>query len=972
MESVTRHTELDAYLDQALTLPPGERARYLAALAGTHPELQRELLRLIDEAEAFDRALAPTATAAARADAHSRPASALDGLLIGAWRLLHKVGAGGMGEVYRAERADGRYEQIVAVKLLRVDALHGLPRFESERRILAQLEHPGIARLYDAGVTDSGRPYIVMEWVAGIDLVSWCTQQAVDLPARLQLFLQICEAVSWAHRHLLVHRDIKPANVLVTADGRAKLLDFGIAKQLAGDGEQTVNTPLTPAYAAPEQLTGEPVTTATDVYALGVVLYQLLTGRLPWPGDGGSLAAVLKRLHEAPIPAPSRVAPPDAPVPARALRGDLDAIVGRALRKDPAARYADARALADDIRRHLDHQPVQARSGARSYVLRRYLRRHWLAFATTAAVFTAMAVALAAISWQARRARLEAQRAEAVQGFMVDLFSTNSSRQADPVKARQTSARELLDIGARRIEDRLGDAPENKLALLRLFGNLYGEFALSSEQLPVRRQAVALSRRLYGDDSPELAGDLVSLARTVGDHDQADALIAEAGAILDRRRDHRSFLRGQQLLAAAVNNESNDPEQARASATQAVDILQASADSAELAEALYIIGTTLCSDGDYAGAIAPLKRAIEVSIRAQGIPNPKLSVYYEQLGTAQGFTLQYADAEASIASAIEQAHENKAEYDYDRVRAQTTMAVVLFNEDQPVRSLAFAEQAKADAPPASEGSDAALLRAYIFDTASRTRLAAGEPDGALADAQVSVRLARLHDPQGVVLVSALQRQAAALGELGRGAEAGRAVQEAAEVLRRIRPEPSRLTTWLQIDIAVDQNQLEQARTLFTTLPPGGGDPQTVTPKAYSRNLVAARIDLAAGDHEAAARLAAAAVEQARASKQAAYLGLEIADGQLLEGLARLRGGDAAAAKPLLADALATRLQLYLPTNPKIAEAQAALAECALALGQRDEARQLAAAAEAIARRHSSLSVRYRDPLQRLRRKLAAL
>ncbi len=962
-----RWAELEALFDDAIELADEARARYLSELATRRPELHAELIRLLSAADAPSPRFEASAVDALR-PAALRLARDAGGQQIGAWKLIERIGSGGSGEVYRAERADGRYAQTVAVKLLRREAIDTLPRFEAEQRILARLEHPGIARLYDAGVADDGRPYTVMEWVEGTDLTRWCAQHAADLPMRLALFLQICTAVSWAHRHLLVHRDLKPANLRVTPDGQVKLLDFGIAKQLDDDATHTVNAPLTLAYAAPEQLRGDAATTATDVYALGVILFELLTGRVPWAGDGAGLAAAARRLLDAPLPLPSRAPHADSgPVPRAQLRGDLDAIVARALRAEPDARYVDARALADDVRRHLDHEPVLARSGSRSYVLRRSLRRHWLAWSAATIVFVTMAAAIGGVSWQARKARLEAQRAAAMQDFMVDLFRTNSSRQADPVKARQTTARELLDIGARRIENGLADAPENKLALLRLFGGLYGEFALSSEQLPVRKQAVELSRSVYGQGSPELASDLIALARAVGDHDEANRLIAQAAAILDGRQDTQSFLRGQQLLAFAVNNESNDPEGAQQAARRAVAILQGFPESAELAEALYTLGTTLCSQGDYFAGIEPLQRAVAVSIAAQGVPNPRLSVYYEQLGNAQSFTLRYADAEASIARAIEQAHENKAEYDYDRVRAQTTMAVVLFNEDQPVRSLEFAEAAKADAPAAGDGSEAALLRAYIFDTASRTRLVAGELDGALADAQEALGLARLHDPQGIVLVSALQREAAALIELGRLDEAQARAQQAVDALARLRPEPSRLSTSLQISIALDRGQLDTARQLFATLPPGGADTTVVTPKAQSRNLIAARINLAAGDYADARKLATAAVEQSRASPQAPYLPLEIADAQFVEALARLRAGDAAAARATLEPVLATRQALYLPKSPRIAEVLIALADCALALGEHDRAADLVAQASAIARQHSALAVPYHEPLERLRR-----
>lgn len=961
--------DLHELLRDALDAPPERRAAFLDAACAGDAELRAQLERLLQLAECGDGFL-DRSPITQPSSAPSSDLAEVAGRVVGAYRLLEPIGHGGMSEVWLAERVEGGFRQQVAIKLIH-GPLGAAERFRAEREILAGLAHPGIARLYDGGVEPGGGAWMAMEYVEGEHLAAYCRAHALPLAERLALFLQVCDAVAYAHTHLVVHRDLKPANILVTAEGQTKLLDFGIARLLDEDAREATRTiRMTPAYAAPEQLSGGRIGTASDVYALGVILFELLTDRLPWSDDSATLASAVQRLLDAPPPVPSRFALGDAPIARRALRGDLDAIVAKALRKEPDARYPDARALADDVRRHLAHEPVRARAGARSYVLRRSLRRHWLALSAAAAVFVAMAAAIVVVAQQVKKARLEAQRAAAVQAFMVDLFRTNSSSQPDPVKARATTARELLDVGAKRIETQMDAAPENKLALLRLFGDLYGEFALSTEQLPVRRQAVALSRSLYDADSPELASDLVAQARATRDHDEAERLIDEAGAILDRRHDKHSPLRARQLLAEAINNDSSDLARTRAAATRAIAILETLPESAQLAEASYALGMALCGDGDYADAIAPLKRAIDVSIRTQGVPNPKLSTYYEQLGTAQAFSNRYAEAETSIAQAIEQAHENKAEYDYDRVQAETTMALLLFNEDQPVRSLAFAVRAKTDAPLASEGADAALLRAYVFDTASRALLVSGEPAGALADAQTAAELARLHDADGLTLVSALQRKVEALIELGRLAEAASAMQEAVNVLHHARgAEPNRLNMLLQIEIAVNQGDLDRARTLFATLSPGGGDARTVTPNSYSRNLAAARIDLAAGDHGAAARLAAAAVEQIRARPQAAYLRLEIADGELLEGLARVRGGDAADARGLLADALAIRTQLLLPKSPRIAEAELALAECELALGRRAEAAARVAKAEAIERQHVALSARYRAPLEKLRAQL---
>ncbi|MDB5967552.1 MAG: serine/threonine-protein kinase [Hydrocarboniphaga sp.] len=961
--NLARWPELEAHFDQAVTMPPAQRARYLADLA-TQPELQTALLGLLAAADAPDPALGRPAVDALRANKPAAPA--LIGQRVGAWRLLEWVGAGGMGEVYRAERADGRYEQVVAVKLLRADALDSLQRFEMERRILAQLEHPGIARLYDAGVTDDGRPYIVMEWVDGIDLVSWCTQQAADLPARLALFLQICEAVSWAHRHLLVHRDIKPANVLVTEEGRAKLLDFGIAKHLSGHGTQTINAPLTPAYAAPEQLSGEPITTATDVYALGVMLFQLLTGRLPWSGDGASLPMMFKRLMETPAPAPSRVVAADSPVPRRALRGDLDAIVGRALRQEPAARYADARELADDIRRYQERLPVQARAGARSYVLRRYLRRHWLAFATAAVVFAAMTVALVAITREARKARIEAQRAAAVQSFMVELFRTNSSNQPDPVKARQTTARELLDIGAKRIHTELNSAPENKLALLRLFGDLYRDFALTQDEMPLRQQAVDLSRRLYGQNSPELAGDLLQQAWVTVDLD-ADAAareIDEARAILDRRHDDDSFLRGRLLASSAANDSASDMVRARNEAAQAVAILSRYPDSFELVDALYTQAIAEAASGRYLDAMPPLQRAIDMLVRVKGPYAPELAFYYLRMASIAGLMKSHDVAIASAQKAIDLARAKGSEHDYDWVRAQSAMAEALVGAERPRDALASVARAKAAAPPASPSD--AELRNYVHLAAARALVRAGDPETGLADADTALVEVRAQQRDDAFLALTLEFRAEVLEELGKTDEAERALDDSARIYQRIGALPREWPAILRIHMALATGRITAARAAFAALPPVSGEGLEATAKNIRRRLTAAEIDLAEGHPQDAAQHAADIAARARASTLAPYLRLTITEGELIEGLARLRSGDAPAACPLLSQVLATRSELLLPKSPKIAEAQLALAECERASGRRKEAAALIEQAAAIQAQHPALSERYREPLMRLR------
>src|ERR1700742_2260768 len=268
-----------------------------------------------------------------------------EGTRLGPWRLLHLIGRGGAGEVYLAERADGAFQQRVAVKVMQRGAVAEVARFQAEREILARLEHPGIARLLDGGVTDDGRPYMTMEFVEGRSITDYCRLINATLEQRLGLFLQVCDAVAYAHRNLVVHRDLKPSNILVTPNGTVKLLDFGIAKLLDAQRArvtQAAATPMTPICAAPEQLTGGPVTTATDVYALGLLLFELLSGTHPWMGSDTPVLQAMRTVLQRPAPTLSRTAEaqPNPPVPVRLIRGDFDAIVAKALRKEPGDRYA--------------------------------------------------------------------------------------------------------------------------------------------------------------------------------------------------------------------------------------------------------------------------------------------------------------------------------------------------------------------------------------------------------------------------------------------------------------------------------------------------------------------------------------------------------------------------------------------------------------------------------------------------------
>jgi predicted Ser/Thr protein kinase len=550
---VTDWTRIEAAFDALLALPASERQAALPGVCGDDDALRREVESLLAQVDGEDPVLdRPLLTSTGLPEAAD---SLSPDTRIGAYRLVGLIGRGGMGEVYRAERADGQYSQAVALKLIRRELAHQTARFQVERQTLARLDHPGIAHLLDGGVADDGRPFMVMELVEGSNLIDWCREHHSDLDERLTLFLAVCAALEYAHRNLVVHRDLKPDNVIVTADGTVKLLDFGIAKLLgaADAGAQTQHAPMTPGYAAPEQLLQGSITTATDVYALGMLLFELLTGQQPWNLRELSLAAGIdKAVREVPR-SPSAVAESvsDPPIPARLLQGDLDAIVAKALRKEPERRYGSVAALRVDVERSRQHHPVEAREGARLYAAGRFLRRHR---ALAASILLTGAVLLAGIAttlWQARAARLEADKADAVRDFLLDIFQHNSVNNPDGAQARQTTAEQLLDIGAQRIRTGLQSQPQVRGQVMEVLAELYDELEKFDKVEEIERTHLADIVQLGDRPSADKATAQWHLGRTLvmrGDYPAATAELTAAIRTMDAINDHGSERRSESLL----------------------------------------------------------------------------------------------------------------------------------------------------------------------------------------------------------------------------------------------------------------------------------------------------------------------------------------------------------------------------------------------------------------------------------------
>ena len=497
-----RWQQVKAVFEEALERAPGERAAFLDQACRDDDALRREVDSLLashDDAPGFlDEPLALDVLPPSGDDGAART-----GRRIGAYRLVREIGHGGMGAVYLAERADGQFQQQVAVKFIRhgIDSATLRRRFRTERQILARLEHPNIARLIDGGVSDDGLPYLAMEYVEGTRIDAYCDAQHLSTNERLRLFLAVCEAVHYAHQNLVVHRDLKPSNILVTESGAVKLLDFGIAK-LLDDKDDATQPPvdevpltrtgmrvMTPEYASPEQVRGEPVTTASDVYALGIILYELLAGQRPYRLSGLSPGEVERIVCDQaparPSTAVTRAAETGDTRPAtpeeisrmrstqpdklrRRLAGDLDTIVMMALRKDPSRRYGSVGQLSEDIQRHLDGLPVTARPDSVAYRTSKFIRRHWVGVTAAVVVFLSLLGGIATTAWQARVAGQQRQKAEQRFADVRSLASSVLFELHDAIAELpgSTSARDLLVQRSLEYLDRLAQDAASDTALL--------------------------------------------------------------------------------------------------------------------------------------------------------------------------------------------------------------------------------------------------------------------------------------------------------------------------------------------------------------------------------------------------------------------------------------------------------------------------------------------------------------------------
>jgi eukaryotic-like serine/threonine-protein kinase len=631
------------------------------------------------------------------------------GTRLGAWQVQRLIGRGGSGEVYVATRADGVFRQKAALKLLQNGAVAEASRFQSERDILARLEHPAIARLLDGGVHRDGRPYMVMEHVEGASLTEHCEAAHLDLVGRLELFMEVCEVVSYAHRSLVVHRDLKPRNILVTQDGRVKLLDFGVAKlldtvALPAASEKT-SAPLTPDYAAPEQLTGQAITTTTDVYALGVVLFELLTTRRPFKHTGVPMAqAVSAILHDAP-PMPSRAARSGAGsvVPSRLLAGDLDAIVGKCLRKEPEHRYESVAALQRDVQRYLSTEPVSAREGARLYVLGRFLRRRRWIVATAASVFVALAASLAIVSWQAHRVALErdiarraASREEAVRYYLTRMFrSSVANRGSEP-----TTAKAMLDRSAQRVLSEYRDDPYLAGKVVETLADLYGALEDVEGQVPLLE---GFLKHAGPEADPE-----------------ALALVQQKLANVELQRGNTD--RAAQLIARAQTFWQTDPARY----------------AEQRLEGLVVQGRLQRTTHDIDGAIATYNSALHERIALSGKNHPETAALYNSLAIAYTAASRFNEGMDAYSAALEihKALQSSEDLDALIMRANLSINAARYGQiDAAAHDLKDAFQKQ----QALSGDSAAVASAMAYYGAVLS--VRGQHDDALTTLRDSTRIA---------------------------------------------------------------------------------------------------------------------------------------------------------------------------------------------------------------------------------------
>ena len=698
---------MEEVFQAALECEPERRSAYLDTSCNGDRLLREEVESLLASYQSR------TFTEAAAFDDGLRLLERCESLIgrnIGPYHVIREIGEGGMGAVYLAARADDVFEKQVAIKIMpqSLSTESMIQRFRSERQILASLEHPNITRLLDGGTTGDGLQYFVMEYIKGQPIDEYCEQQQLSTTERLRLFRIVCAAVHYAHQNLIIHRDIKPGNVLVTAEGVPRLLDFGIAKLLNPEGSLetsaatlTVARLMTPEYASPEQVRGETVTTASDVYSLGVLLYELLAGRKPYRLTGKSAAEVERAICGEEPERPSVAA---STAVGRRLRGDLDNIILMAMRKERQRRYGSVEQFSEDIRRHLAGLPVIARPDTVGYRTTKFVARHKAGVAAAALLVLTLAAGVVATAWQARVARLETAKAQRINTFLQDMLSFSSSSYASPNSRKDPDIKvsEVVEQAAKRAETELADQPEVLVDVQRTIGEIYYSQGRYDQAEQILRRSLEKRRRLYGDDSHGTAEALNLLANTLlrkGANPEADALfrkeidierklarrgrldvramahaLGDYGSMLDQVENnaaepylreafqYASRLTGKDRAFLAMIENDLGNLVSRRGGPEADRLFRAAIDEyrklpagayAEMGTTLSNLAADLTAAGKYDEAEAFVREALELRQKVLGNAHPDTSMTWHRLSDVLYNKRDYPAAESASREAIE-------------------------------------------------------------------------------------------------------------------------------------------------------------------------------------------------------------------------------------------------------------------------------------------------------------------------------
>jgi serine/threonine-protein kinase len=701
-DETPRWEQLSMLFDRAQAYPAARVNEFIDKACAGDADLARELRSLLEAGRDEHGPLESIADAL-----HSEPLPAPDvvdtSVHIGPYSLVRELGRGGMGVVFLARRADGQYTRDVALKLAQNPMFDAgfRERFFAERDILARLSHPNIAALYDGGVTEEGHPYFTMEYVDGRPVDAYCDEEKLDVASRVRLFLQICGASAAAHRSLVVHRDLKPSNVLVNANGSVKLLDFGIAKlldqQRPGGETQAAIRMFTRDYASPEQVRGGAVTTASDVYSLGALLYRLLTGTMAHRFDDDSSPHIERVICEVTPVLPSEAVAGGDDRLRRTLAGDLDNIVLKALSKDPARRYASVDLLAQDLDHYLRGLPVAARADSAAYRARKFVGRHRMAVA--AGLLTAVLLVTGAVVTiiQARRARISAERAQRISTLVKDMFKL-----AEPgrVQGGTITARELLDRGSERIAIELAGDADAQATMYGVIGGLYRNLALNEPAARMLERALALREQASGSESLQFSAALSELADLRGERGEYGAALEMYRRALTVRRhlsapptDIAASLEGTGRMLSLLGKD----READAPLSEALAIRRrySSGHATELVETMHELALTRLRQGNAAAGEPLFREAVEL---ARSLPTTSASLQVKGLVNLARLRLRFeqrpAEAEALYREALDVARRAYPSNHPDLALCLGELALALQQRGRPVDAEPLASESR--------------------------------------------------------------------------------------------------------------------------------------------------------------------------------------------------------------------------------------------------------------------------------------